>query len=175
MGWCTYLHWIPARLREVAFSGSMSPMLGFSAKVTLMDSWEPPLSQVSDFLETPPSIHTAPDFYSFFWPSGPLSCLSLNLILATHPPSFSFSSSSPFPPSPPSICPCNCFVSPSKCDSTILAWAFLLTYLLWVCGVYHEYIPCTSFWVWITSLNMIFSSSIYSLAKFLMSSFLRAE
>ena len=36
-----------ALLQEVASSGSTSPRLGILAKVTHIDSWEPPPSQVS--------------------------------------------------------------------------------------------------------------------------------
>ena len=37
-----------------------------------------------------------------------------------------------------------------------------------------EYMPCMSFWVWVTSLRMIFTSSIHLPSKFRMSSFLIA-
>ena len=37
-----------------------------------------------------------------------------------------------------------------------------------------EYIPCFSFWVWVTSLRMIFSSSIHLPTNFLMSLFFKS-
>jgi hypothetical protein len=38
-----------------------------------------------------------------------------------------------------------------------------------------EYIPCMSLWFWVHSLRIIFSSSIYLHAKFMIFSFLIAE
>ena len=48
VGWCSYGSTdIPAWLQEAAKLGSISPLLGVSAKVSPIYSWEPPLSQVS--------------------------------------------------------------------------------------------------------------------------------
>jgi hypothetical protein len=64
------------------------------------------LGLFSGFPQPPP--HTATHFYSFFWPSGLLSCLPP--ILDSDP---FFSSSSPLPPRPlPPSASCDYFVSP---------------------------------------------------------------
>jgi hypothetical protein len=79
-------------LLEVVFSGSISPRLGFSAKVFNTKSWEPPPSQVSGTFWTfshpqPWQLHIP--IHS--WPSGPLFCLCSDPAL---PPPFLF----PLPP-----------------------------------------------------------------------------
>jgi hypothetical protein len=80
----------PAWLQEVASSASISLILWVTAKVTILDSWVSPLSQVLClFLEMPhtsPSLSAA-DFHSFSWPSGHLSCLFPHLILNPPVPS----------------------------------------------------------------------------------------
>jgi hypothetical protein len=48
-----------------------------------------------------------------------------------------------FTPHPPSFLPFYAsyvyFIFPSKWDLRILLWALLVTYCLWVCGLYHVY------------------------------------
>ena len=84
MGWC--LHHSSGffcLLQEVASSGSISPMLWLTVKVTPIDSWVPPLSQVSVSSWRCPHLPllSVADFHSFSWPSSHLSCLSPCLIL----------------------------------------------------------------------------------------------
>jgi hypothetical protein len=68
---------------------------------------------------------------------------------------------------------CHCFLLSPKLDWSILTWALLLVILLelyglcskysilfWLISTFSEYKLCMSFWVWVTSLRMIFSSSI---------------
>jgi hypothetical protein len=84
VGW--YLHPSIGRsvwLLEVASSGYMSPMLGILAKVTHIDSWEPPPFQVSGLTrDSPHTPHSTPpaaaDFYLFSWP-----CLIAALFVIT--------------------------------------------------------------------------------------------
>jgi hypothetical protein len=45
-------------LLQVVSEGFISPLLGISAKVTLIESWDPPSSQVLDFPEVPLFPHT---------------------------------------------------------------------------------------------------------------------
>ena len=77
----------------VDYSGSISPLLGVSAKVTPIDSRETPPSQLSGiFSRNPQPAHSssAADFHSFCWSSGPLShispCLILKLFTSLHMP-----------------------------------------------------------------------------------------
>lgn len=89
----------PALLQEMASSRPMSLLLGISAKVNNIDSWEPPyLLGLWYFLDIPHPLADA-DFHPFYWPSGPLSCLAPHLILT-----LLFWPSSPLPSSslPPS-------------------------------------------------------------------------
>jgi hypothetical protein len=67
----------------VASSGSISPVLWATAKVTPIDSWVPPLSHPGQVLGMPltfPPLSFA-DFHSFPWPSGLPFCPCPHLIL----------------------------------------------------------------------------------------------
>jgi hypothetical protein len=128
------------------------------------------------------SFPEAAYFYLFGWPSGLLSCPLL--------PNIWSCSLFPFPlPSPTQVHPpsssCNYFLLTSKWGWNLLTWAFLLdtllmlwkfyprypryTVIFWLYPLISEYIPCIYFWVWVTSLRMIFSHSIHLPAKFMMS------
>ena len=66
----------PAWLQEVASSGSMSLLLGISPKMTCIDLWEPPLTQVSGTFWRFSPLHQTWGSYIFpfvLLPSGPLS------------------------------------------------------------------------------------------------------
>jgi hypothetical protein len=89
VGWCLYLStMVPEWLKEVAFSGSIFPMLRVTDKVTPIDSWVPFLSQVSvsSWRCAPPSKpRSVAYFYSFSWPSCHLFyCPSPHMILTPH-------------------------------------------------------------------------------------------
>jgi hypothetical protein len=91
VGWCLYWSSVaPTRLQEVAFSGSMSPVLWVTAKVTFIDSWTSHFSQVSGTSSRWPLAPSC-RFHSFSWPSDHLSCLSPHLILNPHSPPYHLS------------------------------------------------------------------------------------
>jgi hypothetical protein len=132
------------------------------------------------FLEIlPPPLPTpaAAGYYSFSWPSGPLS-LSLHLILPPHFPSSLLPSlSSSLSLSPMTIL----FPLLSVTQASLLGPSFLSNFsgsVRCIMGVLYfmpnihssvSTLPCLSFWVWVTSLRMIFSSSIYLPEKFIVS------
>jgi hypothetical protein len=98
-------------LLEEVFSGSISLLLGISANVIPIWSWEPLESLASGTFYWFP-LHSPPPptyFYSFSWPSGLLSCLFPYLILSCLQPPFSF---------PPSAS-CGYFIPPSNWDRSI--------------------------------------------------------
>ena len=138
---------------------------------------------VWNFLVIPPISHCYLFLFVplFLW----ISLLFLPLT-CPYPPSFL---PLPFPTqvslSPPS---CDYFVPPSKWVWSILILAFFLVELNMVYELYcwhseilrwylliNEYIPWMSFCVWVTSLRVIFSSSILLPTKFLKSLFLITE
>ena len=84
----------------------------------------------------------------------------------------------------------NYFILPSKRGLSNHPWTFLLFFFFcffgsvdysmyslyfWLISLISECTPCMSFGVCVTSLRMIFSSSIHLPAKVMMSSFLIAE
>jgi len=90
--WCSYhATGVSAWLQEVASSGSISPLLWVSAKVTHIDSWK---SLAHPWHTSNPLPPTAADFYLFSWLTGSLPWFSPHLILN----STSFSSPSSLPP-----------------------------------------------------------------------------
>ena len=172
-------------LLEVISSGSISIPLGFLAKTIPVRSWEPLTSLVSGtFYRFPhPTPHTTAYFFSFLWPFGLLSCSPPPPILDPD-----VLSSLPSPLSARSLPPSasnDYFVPLLSGIESIHTWIF---HSYMACELYHgysklfgkyafisEYLLCMSFWVGITSLRVIFSSSIHLPAKFMMSLFLIAE
>ena len=77
------------RLQEVAASGSISSLLGVSAKFSPIHFWEPPYDSFWHILQVPtipnPCLLTISN--SFSWHSVPLSCLSIHLIINIQFPS----------------------------------------------------------------------------------------
>ena len=83
MCWCSYCSTgVPAWLQRGGSFRLHIPMLWVTAKFTPIDSWAPPLSQVSGTSLRPPPVV---DFHSFSWPSDRLSCPSSHLILNATP------------------------------------------------------------------------------------------
>jgi hypothetical protein len=62
-------------LLEMVALGSISLVLGISAKVTTIESWESHIRGLLDFLEVPPNFHPSSSIFPFSWLSGPVSCL----------------------------------------------------------------------------------------------------
>jgi hypothetical protein len=122
----------------------------------------------------PPACHPPPKaayFHSFLWPSGLLSCL---LPIPDPVPLF------PCPLLPPrSLSPfalLNVIVASSLGPSFFLKF-YGLWNVSWIFGILGwnplicETIPVISFWDYVTSCRMIFSSSIHLPAKFMIFSF----
>jgi hypothetical protein len=122
-------------------------------------------------------------FHLFSWPSSSFSCSFTHLI-----PNPSLPSSATLPPFPSLYLPLMTILLPllSEIQASSLGPSFLFSFfgsvecnMVPVCyckyPLISDYIPCMSFWDWVTSLRMIFPTSIYLPAKFMMSWFLIAE
>jgi hypothetical protein len=146
----------PTWPQNVSISGSISPLLDILAKVICINSWEPPLFQVSVI---------SLGFSSSYTPGNcrfPFILPALLASLQSFPipdPDFPFHP----PPLPPNSLPpsdsYDYFNSLSKWDSSIPTWAFLFVYFfgsvsfivdtLYFMANMHlsVYIPCMFFWV----------------------------
>jgi hypothetical protein len=175
-------------LLEVVFAGSISPLLCILAKVIPVGSWEPLASLVYEILQWLSSVPHPPLLHIFIPFPDPLYLSPVPLPQYLIWPFFIPSSSSLLPRSPSPSTSHDHPVPPSMQDLSIHTLVFLSSKLHMVCGLYHghyellgyypfisEFIPRVFSCVWVTSLRMMFSSSIHLPENFINSLFLIAE
>jgi hypothetical protein len=94
VGWCPYRSiGVPAWLQKVASSGSIPQMLWVTAKVTPIDSWAPPLYQVSVL------------FWRCLHLFNPITCRFSFIFMAVYPSLLFFPTPDPESSIPFHICP----------------------------------------------------------------------
>jgi hypothetical protein len=180
VGWCPYCSGgIPAWLQEVVSSGSMSPMLWVTAKVPI-DSWAPPLSQVSVSSWGCPQSPCPFQVQIFIHYHGhlafsPVPPHTWSWAPHTHIPLL-------IPPTqfPSSICLLRLFYIPFEaefnhlclglpfCSASLELWGVeWVSCILWLTSTYHwvHTIRACPLGNWVTSLRMIFSSCTHGLVE----------